>query len=164
MTSPYVQPVDNPVPPIVVSPYARSYARRHATAHMYYTIQIERMAVGIFNETTGYITPAVKTIVYTGPARIATVNGPQVIMVGEDNPSFTQTSISIPWDTAPVPHRDDIATVLSYDPHSGFGDPALIGRSFRILSVDTGGQMYAVRRMTALAIEESAAWGSDSIQ
>jgi hypothetical protein len=158
------QPVDNPLPPIVVSPYARNYVRSHATAHMYYTISIVRMLTGVFDEATGGIVPAVGTEIYNGPARIWTVSGPQVISVGEDQMAFTATNISIPWDVDPVPHRDDIATVLTYEPHEGFGDPALLDRSFRILDVQLGGQMYATRRMSVLAIGESSAWGQDSLR
>jgi hypothetical protein len=158
-------PLDNPLPPVVVSPYARSYARRHATAHMYYTIQIERMAMGVFDEQTGGIVPAVKTVIYNGPARIATVSGPQIIQVGEDTMAMSQTTISIPFDTDPVPHRDDIATVLGLDTQRAeFGDPALVFKSFRILNVEYGGQMYATRRMAALVITESASWGSESLR
>lgn len=164
MSSPPVQPVDNPLPPIVVSPYARNYARTHMTAHMYYTIEIDRMAEGIFDEDSGHILPKVKMKIYQGPARIASVTGPQVLGLGEDQMAFVSTSISIPWDTDPVPNRDDIAVVLSYDPHAGFGDAALVGRAFRILNVEFGGQMFAVRRMSALAIQESAAWGEDALQ
>jgi hypothetical protein len=131
---------------------------------MYYTVQIERMSDGVFDETTGQISPAVKLIIYIGPARISSVTGPQVLGLGEDQMAFVQTSISIPWDTDPVPNRDDIVTVLTYDRHRGFGDEALIGRAFRILSVEFGGQMFAVRRMSALAIEASAAWGADALQ
>lgn len=131
---------------------------------MYYTIRIERMASGVFDEETGQIVPSVKMSIYTGPARITSVTGPQVLGVGEDQMAYVQANISIPWDTDPVPYRDDIATVLNFDPHSDYGDPALINRSFRILTVDFGGQMYAVRRMTASAIEQSAAWGEDSLQ
>jgi hypothetical protein len=162
--SPPGQPVDNPLPPMVVSPYARGYARRHATAHMYYMVQIERMAAGVFDSASGQITTSVKSIIYTGPARIWTVAGPQVIAVGEDQMAFTQTNMSIPWDATPVPNRDDIATVLNYTAHPAFGDPSLIGRSFRVLDVQFGGQMYATRRMSVLAIEESAAWGPDSLR
>jgi hypothetical protein len=166
MTSwtPPLQPVDNPLPPIVVSPYARAYARAHATAHMYYTVRIERMSLGVFDQVGGGIVPAVKALIYTGPARIWTVTGPQVIAVGEDEMSMTQTNLSIPWDADPVPHRDDIATVVDYNPHGGFGDQALIGKTFRVLDVQYGGQMYATRRMSVQAIEESAAWGGDSLR
>jgi hypothetical protein len=131
---------------------------------MYYTVSITRMVQGVFDEATGGIKPEIGFEVYTGPARIWTVSGPQVIAVGEDQMSFTQTNISIPWDADPVPHRDDIATVLTYEPHTGFGDPALLDRSFRVLDVQLGGQMYATRRMSVLAIGDSAAWGLDSLR
>jgi hypothetical protein len=162
--TPPAQPVDNPLPPMVVSPYARSYARRHATAHMYYTVIIERMAEGVFNEGSGMVTPAVKRTIYSGPARIWTVSGPQVLSVGEEQLSFTQTNMSIPWNAVPVPHRDDLATVIDFNPHTGFGDAELLWKTFRVLDVQLGGQMFATRRMSVLAISESAAWGSDSLQ
>jgi hypothetical protein len=161
---PPAQPVDNPLPPVVVSPYARGYVRRHATAHMYYTVQIERMAAGVFDAVSGLIATSVKEIIYTGPARIWTVTGPQVFAIGEDQMAFTQTNMSIPWDASPVPHRDDIATVTGTAPHTGFGDAELVGRAFRVLDVQLGGQMFATRRMSVLAIEESAAWGPDSLR
>jgi hypothetical protein len=157
------QPVDNPVPPMVVSPYARRYARRHATAHMYYTVTIERMGDGVFDESSGLIAVLTKSVVYTGPARIWTVSGPQVFAVGEDALAFSQTNMSIPWDVSPVPHRDDVATVTAIA-HAGFGDDELLGTSFRVLDVQMGGQMFATRRMSVLAIVESAAWGPDSIR
>ena len=161
--TPPPQPVDNPVPPMVVSPYARSYARRHATAHMYYTVMIERMSPGVFDETTGRISIVTKNVVYTGPARIWTVAGPQVFAIGEDQMAFSQTNLSIPWDASPVPHRDDVATVTQVA-HDGFGDDELLWKAFRVLDVQMGGQMFATRRMSVLAIQESSAWGGDSEQ
>ena len=164
MSAPYTQPIDNPIPPIVVSPYARNYVRRHATGHMYYTVSIVRMLQGVFDEVSGEIASKVNFEVYVGPARIWTVAGPQVLAVGEDQMSFTQTNMSIPWNATPVPQRDDIATVMTYEPHPGYGDPALLDRSFRILDVQLGGQMYATRRMSVLAIQPSAAWGEGSLR
>jgi hypothetical protein len=158
------QPVDNPLPPVVVSPWARSYARRHATAHMYYTVAITRMVAGAFDEATGGITSQIGVAVYQGPARIWTVAGPMVISSGEDQMSFSQTNMSIPWDTDPVPRRDDIASVLDYQLRDGFGDPALLGRHFRILDVQLGGQMYAARRMSVSVVSASSAWGEDSLR
>ena len=157
------QPMDNPLPPMVVSPYARQYARRHATAHMYYTVIIERMAAGVFDEQTGQITVASKKTVYTGPARLWTVSGPQVFAIGEDQLAFSQTNLSIPWDANPVPHRDDVATVTDIT-GAEFGDDELLWKSFRITDVQLGGQMFATRRMSVLAIVDSAAWGEDSLR
>ena len=163
MTSPPAQPVDSPLPPMVVSPYARRYARSHATAHMYYTALIERMAAGVFDESTGRISVAAKETVFAGPARIWTVSGPQVFAVGEDQLAFSQTSRSIVWSASPVPHRDDIATVIAIA-HPGFGDDDLLFRSFRVLDVQMGGQMFATRRMSVLAISDSSAHGEDSLR
>jgi len=158
------QPVDDTLPPVVVSPYARNYARLHAGAHMYYTVLIVRMASPSFNSSTGMMAAAEKRQIYLGPARIWTVSGPQVLGIGEDAMVFSTTYVSIPWGTSPIPNTDDIVTVQSYDPHPGYGDPELVGRVYRVLDVELGGQMYAARRMQVTGIQPSAAWGPDALQ
>lgn len=162
--TPPVQPVDNPLPPVVVSPYARNYARLHASAHMYYTVSIVRMLDPLFDDVTGLLEATQKLSVYQGPARIWTVAGPQVLGVGEDQLTLRQTYVSIPWDAFPVPNRDDIVTVLTYDVHPFYGDDELIGRTFRVTDVELGGQMYATRRLQVIGLEPSSAWGPDALQ
>jgi hypothetical protein len=162
--SPVQLPVDNPLPPVVVSPYARAYVRRHATAHMYYTVAISRMTDPVFDTESGVMVAAVNRMIYFGPARIWTVSGPQVLGVGEDQMSFDQSFVSIPWDTDPIPNRDDIVTVQDYDPVYYYGDEQLVGRSFRVTNVQLGGQMYATRRLNVTGIEPSSAWGPDATQ
>ena len=117
------------------------------------TVAIHRPGDTTFNNQTGLNLATEKSSIYQGKARIYSVAGPQVISVGESDLTFRSTYISIPADVHPAPHRDDLVIVLE-----AVSDEDLQGKAFRVLDVEGGGLVRAVRRMQCTALEESSSW------
>jgi Family of unknown function (DUF6093) len=138
--------------PRTISPRAKAYVRRAAEAQFTCTVRIFATTVPTLNTTTGLYTSSEGAEVYSGPARIWSVDGGQVIAVGEGDYAYQSTFCSIPWDTVPVPDVDQQIEVLTSD------DTDLVGRTFRIMSVDGGGQARATRRMQITGMTENRSW------
>lgn len=138
--------------PRTISPRAKTYVRRAAEAQFACTVRIFQTTVQALNTGTGLYTAVEGADVYAGPARIWSVDGAGVIATGEGDFAMQSTYCSIPWDHTPVPEVDQQVLVVSSD------DTGLIGRTFRIMSVDGGGQMRATRRMQITGLTENRSW------
>jgi len=137
----------------VASSHSRKYLSRQVNSVMIDTVAIYRPGKVSFNTTTGQNQATEESKIYQGKARIYSVSGPQVVAVGEADLTFRSTYISIPADVLPAPHRDDIVLVLE-----SVSDEELQGKGFRVLDVEGGGLVMAVRRMQCQAMEESSSW------
>jgi len=135
------------------SRYSRQYITRRAFGAMVDRVAINRAAGVELNTTTGMNVATAGVEIYQGQARIYSVAGPQVLDLGEADITLRSTYISIPAGYLPAPQKDDIVTVLE-----ARSDEALIGKAFRVLDVDGGGLVRAVRRMQCVAWEESSSW------
>ena len=133
--------------------FSRRYVARRAQEVMIDTVAIHRPSAGAFSTATGMTTAGETVKIYQGKARIYSVTGPQVINIGEADLSMRQTNISIPADASPVPRRDDIVVIFE-----AVSDEDLQDRAFRVIDVEGGGLVRAVRRMLCTGIEESASW------
>jgi Family of unknown function (DUF6093) len=137
----------------VASSFSRKYITRRALGAMVDTVAIHRPGDVVLDDETGLNTATESTKVYQGKARIYSVAGPQVVAVGEADLTFRSTYISIPAEIFPTPHKDDIVIVLEC-----VSDESLQGKAFRILDIEGGGLVRAVRRMQCQVLEESSAW------
>lgn len=135
------------------SRYSRQYIARRALGAMVDRISINRPGDVQLNPTTGMNVAVAGEEIYQGQARIYSVSGPQVVDLGEADIALRMTYVSIPSDWLPVPQRDDIITVLEARSDEGLQDKA-----FRILDVDGGGLVRAVRRMQCVSWEENSSW------
>lgn len=134
--------------PRTISQRAKNYVRRAAEAQFDCTVKIYRNSAPTFNTTTGEYEP-VNIDVYSGAARIWSVDSGGTMVVGETAFPLRTTYCSIPWDSTPMPVNDDIVEITSSP-----DDSYLEGRSFLVSSVDGGGQARATRRMQIVNIAE----------
>jgi len=139
--------------PRTVSAWAKSYVRNSAEAQFDCTVRIFISSTPTLNTTTGAYTSVEGATIYTGPARIWSVDGGVLMNLGEGDYATMTTYCSIPWDATPVPENDN-QIVVTDSP----GDPNLVGKVFRVMSVDGGGQMRATRRMQVTALTENRSW------
>jgi hypothetical protein len=138
--------------PRVISRRAKAYVRRAAEAQFTSEVRIFSTTVPTLDTDTGLYAATEGTQTYSGPARIWSVDGGQVISVGEGDYAYQSTFCSIPWDHTPVPEVDQQVEVLASD------DESLVGRTFRIMSVDGGGQARATRRLQITGLTENRSW------
>jgi hypothetical protein len=116
-------------------------------------VKIYRNAKTDLNPSTGQIVSSQGPVLYLGKARIWGADGAGAIPVGEGDFSTRATYCSIPVLHTPVPRNDDTILVVSC-PY----DQDLVGRSFRITSVDGGGMLSATRKMQIIGFYENRTW------
>jgi hypothetical protein len=104
------------------------------------------------NTDTGVVETLFVAPWYSGKARIWESNTGATAMMGEAAVTLMQTNISIPFHVG-MPKKDQIVVVTSAPQ-----DPDLVGRAFRVIAVDGGGQIGAARRMTVTAYTDSDVW------
>lgn len=139
--------------PRTVSTWAKSYVRGAAEAQFNCTVRIFPNGTPTLNATTGAYSAAEGVETYNGPARIWSADGGVTMNLGEGDYATTTTYCSIPWDATPVPENDNQIEVMACP-----GDPNLVGKVFRVMSVDGGGQMRATRRMQVTALAKNRSW------
>lgn len=141
--------------PATVSDLARRAVRTRTEAMMTATVRITRGSANVFDPDTGELAGgAGGSTVYAGKARIRTVSG-QAENLGDGMVDAVTTLISIPI-ASPVPHRDDLVTVLD----DSVADIDLSNRVFRVLEVEGGSLFGDARRMSCSAFAPSRYWGS----
>jgi Family of unknown function (DUF6093) len=126
------------------------YARRYAEANMTAQVKITRMDEAVLDESGGLTATEMHTV-YEGKGRVYGVSGPMTMNLGEEPQYFSSTYVSIPYD-ATMPRVDDVIKVTEHY------DETLVGRTFRVMDVEAGGQYPAVRRMQVTGVQNSKAW------
>lgn len=125
------------------------YLRKQATALMRDQVRIKRPDVPVYNPTTGLAVGATSSTGYTGVAHLHPAQGGAAVYQGDQLQSLVQIQVSIPWNATPVPMEDDHVEVLSTE------DPALVGRTLRIVDLSYTGIGFPVRQLTCTFIEAS---------
>ena len=128
------------------------YARRYVEANMTAKVTITRMAEPYF-DADGKLQATEMYVIYEGKARVYGVSGPVTMNLGEEPQYFSSTYVSIPIDST-QPRVDDVIEVTSHH------DWTMVGRTFRVMDVEAGGQYPSVRRMQVTGIQRSKQWGS----
>jgi hypothetical protein len=132
-----------------ISKRARSYIQAHAESNMTYECVIQRVNSGAFDEDSSVYTAGTSAELYAGPCRIWEVSGSSAFDVANEQIVLQQTKLSIPWDEGLGIRRDDEVKIVA----SAY-DPALVGKRFRIMDVDKGGDLRATRRFTVQGVQE----------
>lgn len=130
----------------------REYVRKRAQDHMNSTISLYRYGSINFDDITGTVTVPDRDPIYSGKARVWQLNEGQVLVSGDADIATASTNISIPFDAA-LPKRDDIVVIRTC-----VQDPSIAGMAFRVMAVDGGGMIGAVRRMQCVALVDSGQW------
>lgn len=140
----------------IVTPFARAKVRESVQRFMTTPITILRGDLGTFDEATGMVggLDNVKTI-YAGGARVHTITGQGGVVAGDGEFDTRQTIISVPWDTKPVPSRDDLVVVGT----DNVADIELTGEVYRVMEVEGGGLFGDARRLSCVGWHPSRYWG-----
>ena len=128
------------------------YVRDRVQTLMSCRVSIYGGAGKVLNTSTGVVETQWVDPWYSGKARIWETNTGSLVMMGDAPVTLMQTNISIPFDVG-VPQKDQIV-VVTHSPQ----DPDLVGRAYRVVAVDGGGQIGATRRMTCTAYTDSDVW------
>lgn len=135
--------------PRTVSAYSRSWIKRRAEAHMTDTIKVIRAGSQVLDRTTGMSVATDQSTIYWGNARIHEVQDSGYIVLGESDIPVKQVDVSIPFDSFPVPDRDDVVLIITSV------DPDLVGRKLRVIQVDAAGLLPPARKMTCTWIADN---------
>lgn len=111
-------------------------SRRFAERNMVHAVVISRMDFPA--DDGAYNTAAVPLrVIYTGPARVSVSSGSPMDFAGEEQ-HFLNPTVSTPL--GPETQVEDMVEVTDHD------DPEMVGKWFRVVSVDAGGQFPSFRQ------------------
>lgn len=124
-----------------------NYLRAQATALMPSQVTIKRPAVTGYNPATGLAIGVTGTTGYSGAAHIHPTKPGGASYAADSLQEISQVQVSIPWNATPVPHEEDQVLVVADT------DPALVGKTLRIVEVVKGGIGFAVRVLVCTFVE-----------
>lgn len=130
-----------------IPPVGISYLRAQASALMSSQVRVRRPAVPVYSATTGYAVGTTSETGYVGLAHIHPAAGGAATYVGDQLVGMMQVTVSLPWDASPVPAEEDQVYIEATD------DPALVGRTLRVVDVSKGGIGFAVRELSCTFVE-----------
>jgi len=134
---------------------ARDRARNSFESLMVSQIYISRRSASNFNLDSGQLTAENDKSVYDGPARLVTASGPVTYTYGEEVNYFSTSYAYIPIDNNGIPIVVDVNDFLQVIAHD---DPAMAGRQFRIVDVESTGVIASTRRLQLVGVQTSPAW------
>jgi len=142
--------------PVIKSATIQRLARKYTEANMTARVRVARMQDPSEGSDTDWNNTATQLkVVYEGRARVWGVSGSGLNDYGDEMTAFSSSYVSLPLivdDKATDVQVDDIVVVLEHP------DPALVGRSFRVMDVDGGGQFPAARRLQVTGVQRSRRW------
>lgn len=139
-----------PITPLSMQ-YARGYAERNMTAK----VKITRPAPASLDDESGDLSAVTESVVYIGKARMYPASGPVTMNLGEEVQYFQSSNVSIPLYSNGEPTRpqvDDIIEILEHP------DALAVGKFYRVMDVETGGQFQSVRRMQVVGAQRWRSW------
>lgn len=137
-----------------ISPFARTYLRRRATALLSdaCTIVHPGQTRVTYDPITREATTSNGPVVYTGPCRLWEIPGGSRLDWGGDHVRVTTLALTLPHD-APLPEIHDLVTMTVSE------DPAVVGRSLSIDSIVRGGGLRSSRVLGVTFIDsDKEAW------
>lgn len=141
-----------------ISQTAVDKVRKRTEANMDAQVTILRGKPGVLDEVTGRVSGMTNSApIYDGKARLHPVSGQGSLSLGPGNVDQRSTTVSIPWNAAPV-QRDDV--VLVRDPGR---DTQLTGAALRVVEVTGGGAFGDARRCSCTLWGKSAYWDGKGV-
>lgn len=127
---------------------ARQYAERNMTAR----VRVGRPG-GVVDggSVSDPSTVSRRKVVYEGRARVYGVGSGGSSDVGDELTFWSSSYVSIPL-SSDWTQVDDMIEVVAHD------DPDVVGRWFRVVNVDSGGQFPVVRRHTVTGAQKDPGW------
>lgn len=145
-----------PVRSTLVSLYARRFAESNMTAQ----VEITRPGPAAFEPSSGELEAQPGPVIYEGKARVYAVSGPVTMDLGDDPQYFSSSMVSVPlvddFGVNVLPEVNDLVRVLEHP------DPLMLGRLFRVMDVEAGGQFAVLRRMQVMGIQRGRTWVPDT--
>lgn len=127
----------------LVTQVATRYVEHNFTS----MVRVSRMSATV-PSTDGTVASAERYPVYEGMSRVYEVTGPMTLSLG-DEPVFLKSSYCTIPAAASVPVVNDMVEVVTHP------DPKMVGRVFKVTSVDAGGQIPAGHRMQLAGTEQA---------
>lgn len=132
-----------------ISPRARAYARRTATAVMQYHCRAERPSAPSYDETDLLGTPGTKTVIWDDMVcRVWEIQGAQIVDMGGNIQFVENVQLSTPYDAPVLKYKDEI--VITYAPDQ---DTFLLNKRFQVVSGARAGELRATRRYNVKAMQ-----------
>lgn len=146
-----------PNPPVIKTATIQRLARKYTEANMIASVRIARMSEPTEGDELDWRNTATTLrVVYEGKGRLWGVSGGSETDYGDEVTAFSSTYVSIPLTDSdgnpPDVMVDDIVVVTAHT------DPAVVGRAFRVMDVDAGGQFPAARRLQVTSVQKSREW------
>lgn len=145
-----------PNAPVIKTATIARLARKYTEANMIARVRVARMAAPTEGDELDWSNTATQLrVTYEGRARIWSVAGAGANDYGDEMTAFSSSYVSLPLtvdDEATDVQVDDIVLVLEHP------DPAVVGRAFRVMDVDAGGQFPAARRLQVTGVQRSRNW------
>lgn len=130
---------------------AARLSRRYAVRNMTATVDIYRGgAVDDHGNVSMPTDATVAAAIYSGPARVYSLASGGSTQLGEMTQFLASSYVSIPTTATPT-QADDLIRVSAHD------DDDVVGRWFRVMAIDGGGQFPVVRRHTVVGVSPSPA-------
>lgn len=144
----------------VKSTLVELYARRFVESNMTAFVEITRPGEPDFVSSSGELEADSGPVVYEGKARVYTVSGPVTLELGDDPQYFSSAVVSVPlvddFGVNVLPQVNDLVEIQEHP------DPLMLGRRFRVMDVEAGGQFAVLRRMQVVGIQRGRTWEPDS--
>lgn len=127
---------------------ARNYAERNMTAQ----VRIGRPGAVVDGVDVSHPSTVLqRKVVYLGKARVYGVGSGGSSNVGDELTFWSSSYVSIPL-SATWTQVDDMIEVVAHE------DADVVGRWFRVVNVDSGGQLPVVRRHTVSGVQRDPGW------
>lgn len=133
------------------------YARRYVISNMTSWVRIARRdRIEVAHDGQGVAIPIYLSLLYEGVARVYPASGPQNVDSTEESQVFASSYVSTPMKDLNgellLTQVNDVIEVVRTS------DPLLVGRYFRVIDVDAGGQWAHVRRHMVTGAERYEGW------
>lgn len=138
-----------------ITPMARLYVRGYAERNMTAKVRITRPADAVLDDESGDLSAVTGSVVYVGKARVYPASGPVTYNLGEEVQYFQSSNVSIPLYVGDAPIRPQVDDIVEILEHS---DPLTVGKVFRVLDVESGGQLQAARRLQVVGVQRFKSW------
>jgi len=147
-----------PNAPVIKTATIHRLACKYTEANMTATVRIARMQQPAEYTDDDWSNVSTQLqVTYEGKARLWGVSSAGANDYGDEMTAFSSSYVSLPLTVGddnepPDVQVDDIVLVLTHP------DPAVVGRSFRVMDVDAGGQFPAARRLQVTGVQRSRNW------
>jgi hypothetical protein len=137
---------------------ARARARVFTNTRMRAVVRISRTRLGPVVDGTQLMEPG--ATVYEGPAKVSGGSGPVTYTVGEEVQYYSSAKAGIPIMDGPEPTAPQVSDLLQVLEHD---DPLMVGRRWRIVDVETQGELVEERVLQLVGVQSYSGVDIDQV-